>query len=73
LTDADGPLGPGEYELSLSVRRGLGDTTTLTLTPAADRRLSLPTLVGGLVAPLVPVALLAVVARATGESRPESE
>jgi len=73
LTDADGPLGPGEYEVSLSVRRGLGDTTTLTLTAADDRQVSLPAVVGGLLGPLVPVAVLAVVARATGKSRPESE
>mgnify|MGYP006882758842 CR=1 FL=1 len=62
----DASLVPGEYELSLSVQRGLGDTTTLTLTEPTDgRQVSLPAVVGGLLGPLVPVAVLAVVARAT--------
>jgi hypothetical protein len=62
----DASLAPGEYELSLSVRRGLGDTTTLTLTEPTDgRQVSLPAVVGGLLGPLVPVAVLAAAARAT--------
>ncbi len=64
----DSPLAPGEYEVSLSVRRGLGDTTTLTLTETADgRQVSLPAVVGGLFGPLVPVAVLAAAARASRE------
>ena len=73
LTDGDGSLAPGEYEVSLSVRRGLGDTTTLTLTPADEQTVSLPTVVGGLLGPSVPVALLAVAARAASGRADDGE
>jgi hypothetical protein len=66
VTGGGDPLVPGEYEVSLSVRRGVGDATTLTLTPATtDRRVTLPAVVGGLLGPLVPVVVLAAAARVT--------